>query len=124
MTVDWRHMPPLTALRALEAVARLGGFSAAARALNVTHAAVAQQVRGLETELGVALLRREGRAVVLTAEGARLAAALAEGFRHNPDGRPGRTGPSRRRSGADHADRRLCRTVAHATTARLLVETS
>lgn len=80
MTVDWRHMPPLTALRALEAVARLGGFSAAARALNVTHAAVAQQVRGLETELGVALLRREGRAVVLTAEGARLAAALAEGF--------------------------------------------
>ncbi len=73
-------MPPLTALRALEAVARLGGFSAAARALNVTHAAVAQQVRALEAELGVALLRRDGRAVVLTAEGERLAAALADGF--------------------------------------------
>lgn len=80
MTVDWKAMPSLTALRALEAVARLGGFSAAARTLNVTHAAVAQQVRALEAELGVALLRREGRAVVLTAEGARLAAALAEGF--------------------------------------------
>ncbi len=80
MTVDWRTMPPLASLRAMEAVARLGGFSAAARALNVTHAAVAQQVRGLEAELGVALLRREGRAVVLTAEGERLSAALTEGF--------------------------------------------
>ena len=55
---DWRHLPSLSALRAFEATARLGGFSAAARALNVTHAAVAQQVRALESELGVALVQR------------------------------------------------------------------
>jgi hypothetical protein len=29
---DWRHLPPLSALRAFEAAARLGGFSAAGRA--------------------------------------------------------------------------------------------
>jgi LysR family glycine cleavage system transcriptional activator len=80
MSIDWRSMPSLTALRAFEAAARLGGFSPAARNLNVTHAAIAQQVRALEAELGVALLRRDGKAVALTGEGTRLAAALAEGF--------------------------------------------
>ena len=77
---DWRHLPSLSALRAFEATARLDGFSAAARALNVTPAAVAQQVRGLEADLGVALVIRQGRGLVLTPEGARLSAALAEGF--------------------------------------------
>ena len=77
---DWRQLPSLSALRAFEATARLGGFSAAARALNVTHAAVAQQVRGLEGELGLALVRREGRGLALTDAGARLAASLGEGF--------------------------------------------
>lgn len=78
--LDWRRLPSLSALRAFEATARLGGFAAAARALNVTHPAVAQQVRGLEAELGVALVRREGRGLGLTAEGSRLAARLGEGF--------------------------------------------
>lgn len=77
---EWRTIPPLSALRAFEATARLGGFSAAARGLNVTHAAVAQQVRALEAELGVALVYREGRALALTAAGARLAEGLSEGF--------------------------------------------
>jgi LysR family glycine cleavage system transcriptional activator len=80
MTVDWRRLPPLTALRAFEAVAQAGGFSQAARLLNVTHAAVAQQVRALEDQVGAALVVREGRRMTLTADGARLAAALAEGF--------------------------------------------
>lgn len=73
-------VPSLSALRAFEATARLGGFSAAARSLNVTHAAVAQQVRALEAEVGVALVYRDGRALALTAAGARLAEGLAEGF--------------------------------------------
>ncbi|MCR8724497.1 LysR substrate-binding domain-containing protein [Frigidibacter sp. ROC022] len=77
---DWRHLPSLSSLRAFEAAARLGGFSAAARALNVTHAAVAQQVRGLEAELGLTLFRREGRGLALTPVGARLTQALSEGF--------------------------------------------
>lgn len=78
--IDWRHLPPLTALRAFAAAAEAGSFSAAARALNVTHAAVVQQVRALEAHLGVELAYRDGRAIALTAEGGRLARALGEGF--------------------------------------------
>ena len=78
--IDWRLFPSLTALRAFEAAARLQSFSLAARELNVTHAAVAQQVRGLEDHLGRELLFRAGRGLALSPEGIRLAAALAEGF--------------------------------------------
>jgi LysR family glycine cleavage system transcriptional activator len=78
--IDWRHMPPLTALRAFCAAAESGSFSAAARQLNVTHAAVVQQVRALEDHLGVELAYRDGRSIALTAEGIRLARALADGF--------------------------------------------
>lgn len=80
MAIDWLHLPPLSALRAFAAVAETGSFSAAARQLNVTHAAVAQQVRALEEHLGVSLAVRDGRALALTAEGGQLAAALVEGF--------------------------------------------
>lgn len=80
MDIDWRHLPPLSSLRAFEAAARLGGFSAAARALNVTHAAIAQQVRALEEHLGTSLIQREGRGMALTADGRRLASALNDGF--------------------------------------------
>ena len=81
MALDWRSFPSLTALRAFEAAARRQSFSLAGRELNVTHAAVAQQVRGLEEHLGRELIYREGRGLALTAEGTRLAQALAEGFR-------------------------------------------
>ena len=74
------NLPSLTALRAFEAAARQGSFSAAGRELNVTHAAVAQQVRALEAHLGVPLAYRAGRGLALTDEGRRLAAALADGF--------------------------------------------
>ncbi|MFN3577549.1 MAG: LysR family transcriptional regulator [Tabrizicola sp.] len=77
---DWRSLPSLTALRAFAATAELRNFSQAARVLNVTHAAVAQQVRALEESLGRPLVHREGRGVSLTADGEQLAAALAEGF--------------------------------------------
>jgi LysR family transcriptional regulator, glycine cleavage system transcriptional activator len=78
--MDWKRLPPLTALRAFAAVAQSGSFSAAARALNVTHAAVAQQVRALEEHLDQPLVARDGRALALTAEGEQLAAALNDGF--------------------------------------------
>ena len=48
----------LLALRAFEAAARNGSYVAAARELNVTPAAVGQQVRALEASLGLALFRR------------------------------------------------------------------
>lgn len=80
MTTDWRALPPLSALRAFAAVAEHGTLSQAARVLNVTHPAIAQQVRTLEEALGLRLLVRQGRGMMLTPEGARLAAALSDGF--------------------------------------------
>lgn len=80
MAIDWRTLPSLTALRAFAATAELRNFSQAARVLNVTHAAVAQQVRALEEHLGRPLVQREGRGVSLTADGEQLAEALGEGF--------------------------------------------
>jgi LysR family transcriptional regulator, glycine cleavage system transcriptional activator len=80
MAMDWRGLPSLTALRAFAATAELRSFSQAARVLNVTHAAVAQQVRALEDQLGRPLVQREGRGVSLTTDGEQLAEALGEGF--------------------------------------------
>jgi LysR family transcriptional regulator, glycine cleavage system transcriptional activator len=77
---DWLGFPSLPGLRSFEAAARLGGFSAAARALNVTHAAVSQQVRALEREIGESLAVREGRALRLTEKGEALAAELTRAF--------------------------------------------
>jgi DNA-binding transcriptional LysR family regulator len=72
-------------LRQLEyfvAVARHGQFTRAADALWVTQSALSQQIRRLESELGVVLLRRTPRGAELTAAGedllARAEVALAE----------------------------------------------
>lgn len=78
--MDWRTLPSLSALRAFEATARLASFSAAARELNVTHAAIAQHVRALEADLSTPLVRRSGQGMGLTAEGALLATQLSDGF--------------------------------------------
>lgn len=75
-----RDLPPLNALRAFDAVARLGSLSRAADELHVTHGAVSRQLRQLEEQLGVALLEREGRGVKLTDAGRRLGEASAEAF--------------------------------------------
>ena len=56
--MDWRDIPSLAALRAFEAAARHGSLTAAARELNVTHAAIAQHVRTVEAHLETALLVR------------------------------------------------------------------
>lgn len=80
MNLDWKNLPSLSALRAFEAAARLSNFSRAGRSLNVTHAAIAQQVRLLEAEIGAPLVRRSGRGIALTQVGERLAYSLREGF--------------------------------------------
>lgn len=67
------RLPPLAALRAFEAAARLGSFSRAAEETHVTHGAVSHQVKALEELVGVSLFARNGRRVVLTAEGKALA---------------------------------------------------
>lgn len=78
--MDWSRLPSLSSLRAFAAVADAGGYTRAATALNVSHAAVSQQVKALEERLGVSLVAREGRGIRLTDEGATLARELASGF--------------------------------------------
>lgn len=64
-----RWLPPLTALRAFEAVGRFG-VARAASELNVTPAAIYHQIRTLEADLGVSLFTRtKGRGLVLTLKG-------------------------------------------------------
>jgi aminoethylphosphonate catabolism LysR family transcriptional regulator len=56
-------------LRAFHAVATAGGFTAAAKARNVSQPTLTAQVRALEREFGVELFFRRGRRVELTAVG-------------------------------------------------------
>ncbi len=78
--MDWLNLPPLNSLRAFAVVAETSSYTLAAERLNVTHAAVSQQVKALEDRLGMALVRREGRGIRLTAEGTVLARDLGSGF--------------------------------------------
>lgn len=73
-------LPPLNALRAFEATARLNSVSQAAEALHVTHGAVSRQIKVLEEHLGVALFGKDGRGVKLTDAGVRLRDASFEAF--------------------------------------------
>lgn len=78
--MNWSDIPSLVALRAFEAAVCHGSFSAAARDLNVTHAAIAQHVRALEDHYGMSLMQREGRGMAVTPAGKVLADALSEAF--------------------------------------------
>jgi DNA-binding transcriptional LysR family regulator len=59
-------------LRIFETVARLGGIGRAAVELNTVQSNVTTRMRHLEEELGVSLLDRHSRGVMLTAAGQRL----------------------------------------------------
>lgn len=61
-----------TALRSFHAVARHSGFSAAARALNISQPTLSTQVKALEARYDTVLFHRRGRQVILTREGADL----------------------------------------------------
>ena len=78
--MDWLNLPSLNGLRAFSVVAEAGSYALAAERLNVTQAAVSQQVRALEKHLGLALVARRGRGIELTGSGASLARELGIGF--------------------------------------------
>lgn len=84
--MDWGRIPSLAALRAFEAAARYQSYTKAARELNVTHAAIAQHVRSLETEFSESLIVRQGRGIAVTQNGLHLAEFLHSGFSIIADG--------------------------------------
>ena len=64
-----KTLPPLNWLRAFEVSARCLNFTHAADELFLTQGAVSQQIRQLESHLGVALFKRLPRGLGLTEEG-------------------------------------------------------
>lgn len=71
-------LPPLHALPAFEAAARLGSFQAAAEALHLTPSAISHRIRQLEEHLGQPLFERRHRAIVLNAAGRRYLAVVRD----------------------------------------------
>lgn len=69
MSTSLRRVPPLHALAAFEAAARLSGFAQAAQELCVTPSAVSHRIRQLEAQLGMSLFDRGPGGVRLTTAG-------------------------------------------------------
>lgn len=89
--LDFRRLPPLKALRALEAIHLTGSVTGAARQLNVSHSAISHQVRVLEDWSTTPLFSRNGRTTVLTEAGRSLATTTHRAFdevRHEIDRLP------------------------------------
>ena len=74
------RLPPLPALRAFEAAARHLSFKKAADELFVTPAAISQQIKALESYLGVLLFHRLPRALELSEQGQAMLPKLREGM--------------------------------------------
>ncbi|WP_010465127.1 LysR substrate-binding domain-containing protein [Acidovorax radicis] len=79
------RLPPLSALRAFEAAARLGRMTAAADELSVTPGAISRQVRQLEQHLGVALFDGSKARPTLTPAAHVLQPVLTHAFAHIAD---------------------------------------
>lgn len=73
-------LPPLAAVRAFEAAARLQNFSRAGEELGMTQAAISYQIRQLEQRLGRALFVREKGRVRLSETGQRLLPTISGAF--------------------------------------------
>src|SRR5262245_30572988 len=72
MRVSYSEIPmDVEALNAFVAVARAGGFTAAARAAHTTQPSLSRRVQQLEQAVGTRLVARTPRGVILTRAGAR-----------------------------------------------------
>ncbi len=78
--MNWSNLPSLTSLRAFAAAAEHRNLTRAAAALNVTHSAISQQIRGLEQHLGTRLVTRTRHGISLTPQGEFLSSGLLEAF--------------------------------------------
>lgn len=74
------QLPPLKALLAFEATARLLSFSRAADELCVTQSAISHQIRLLEDFIGAPLLLRQHKPLALTEAGATLYSVVGDCF--------------------------------------------
>ena len=77
MQKDPDRLPPLDRLAAFDAAARHLSFTKAAAERFLTQSAISRQIAALEDDLGTSLFRRRHRALDLTDDGHRLAAAVA-----------------------------------------------
>ncbi len=85
------RLPPLTAMRVLEAIRIAGSVTGAARHLNLSHSAVSHQVAALEAWSSTPLFIRRGRRTELTEAGQSLAEITQQAFdsiRHEVDRLP------------------------------------
>lgn len=73
-------LPPLTAVRAFEAVARHLSFTKAAQELGMTQAAVSYQIKLLEERVGTPLFLRKPRQIALSEVGVKLAPQVEQAF--------------------------------------------
>lgn len=81
-----RDLPPLNALRAFEAAARLCSFQRASAELHVTPTAISHQIRKLEELIDARLFHRQSRPIRLTSVGRRLFPAIRDGLDIMADG--------------------------------------
>ena len=72
--------PPLNALRAFEAAARLESYVSAAEELGVTAGAVSQHIKALEAWAETTLFERGARGVSLSSSGRKLTKEFTEAF--------------------------------------------
>ncbi len=77
-----KRLPPLKALKAFEAAARLGSFARAAQELYVTQTAISHQIKLLEEHLGCLLFERRANGLALTPQGHAIYPSISAGFEH------------------------------------------
>lgn len=80
------YLPPLKSLQFFMVAGQLNSFKLAAQQLNVTQAAVSQQIKLLEEHLDLVLFERSNRQTRLTASGNKLLPFVEQGFGNLQDG--------------------------------------
>lgn len=82
MVYKRRYLPSLGAFATFEVAAKHLSFTLAGNELNVTQAAISQQIRGLEKSLGTSLFVRKHNGLELTAAGRTILSAVSSGLDH------------------------------------------
>ncbi len=90
-----KYLPPLKCLQFFCVAGQLQSFKKAAEKLNVTQAAVSQQIRLLEDHLGLQLFERSARQTRLTEAGRRMLPFIESGFEELTNGVMSVTGDPR-----------------------------